>query len=325
MEGFKPVNPTITNWAIILSDTLIAVLCLAVSNVFMASGNAADGSTLYFATIACSCLVGSMWVKPLVDVPGTRFYRIMERTFHKVLLTGLLAMSALFFCTEAPILRTLTATFLLVFFAVLLLVRVAEHTYFKRCFARAVAREGAVEAMPRGLYYVWNRMVKRIFDILLSLIFLLTIYPPVYIAVFVYSKFTQRGAVYSTKRLTGLNGKEFSCIIFRALGPDTFLNTFPRLFSVLTGDMSIVGTRCYPPAGSEPDEEPTGEEGKPFIGKPGLTGWATLEGFRDREEEKMLDNWYAGNWSFGLDVFIILKGLCRPVFKKKGTNNNTTI
>lgn len=317
MEGHKFVDPTISNWTIILFDTIIAVLCLAVSNAIVPSDVSINGSTsLYVTVISASYIVSSLWVKPLVNLPGTRFYRIMERTFLKVLLTGLLTMACLFFIKDAILLRTLTATFLLVFFIVLLLTRIAEHTYFKRHFIKVYADQAESVEVSRGLYYMGNRMVKRLFDILLSITLLLTIFPLIYLATFVYSKIRYRGAVLSAYRLTAQGNKEFTCQRFKALSSGNPLNALPRLFCVLAGSMSIVGTKPYLPVDTEESKDMTNVESHTFIVKPGLTGWAILEGFRNKEEETMLDNWYARNWSLGLDVFIILKGLGTSLFKR---------
>lgn len=317
MEGHKFVNPIITNWAIIFFDTIIAVMCLAVSNAIVKPGiPAGDSTSLYFGTIVFCYIVSSIWIKPLVNLPETRFYRIMERTFHKVLLTGLLTTACLFFNKDAVILRALTATFLLVFFIVLLFTRMAEHAYFKRHFSTISPNETSAMEIPGGLYHAGNRIAKRIFDILLSILLLLTIYPVAYIVIFIYSKIKHHGAVYSTLRLTGLNGIEFTCIKFSALGEDNIINSLPQLFCVLTGSMSIVGTKAYLSSDVKQDEESINENNHSYMGKPGLTGWTTSEGFQSHEEEKALDKWYIKNWSLGLDIFIILKGLCTLLFKR---------
>ena len=317
MEGHKFVNPTITNWAIILLDAVVAAACLAISNAIAGPDTATGSSTsLYLITIVSCYIISSVWVKPLVSFPGTRFYRIMERTFQKVLLTGLLTTACLFFNEEAVILRMLTGIFLLVFFFALLLTRMAEHAWFKHRFSTAGDEPEAMMEMPRGLYNMGNRIVKRCLDILLSLTFLLTLYPVVYLILFAYSKVKQRGAVYASLRLCDRSGREFTCVRFRALRATNALNALPLFFCVLTGSMSIMGTRPCRPTDILPDDAAVDNDGDTYIGKPGLTGWATLEGFRDAEEERRLDSWYIGNWSFGLDVFIILKGLWNLLFKR---------
>lgn len=317
MERQKFVDPTIVNWAIILFDAILAALSLAVANTMVPSADAAAGSCmgLYLATVVCSHLIGSVWLKPLVNVPGTRFYQIMERTFNRVLLTGMLATACLFFCRQAELLRALLGTFLPVFFVVLLLTRMAEHAWFKRRF-HVASDETEDMQMPNGLHDAGNRLMKRCFDLLLSLVVLLTLYPVAYLFVFIYSKIKQRGAVLSAQRLSSLNGREFTCIKFRAQGDGNILNTLPRFFCVLTGSMSIVGTRPYPAADVLSDEAEDAGEASGFIGKPGLTGWAALEGYESRKEEVELDNRYVDNWSFGQDVFIILRGLWNLLFKR---------
>jgi sugar transferase EpsL len=84
----------------------------------------------------------------------------------------------------------------------------------------------------------------------------------------------------------------------------TSLDELPEIWNVLRGDMSLVGPR---PLLSEYLEEYTPEERRRHDVRPGVTGWAAVNGrnelqFRDRLR---LDVWYVDHWSLGLDVRIL--------------------
>ena len=94
----------------------------------------------------------------------------------------------------------------------------------------------------------------------------------------------------------------------------TSLDELPQLFNVVAGSMSLVGPRPHPGA--------LNEQFRPRIQgymlrhkvKPGITGWAQVNGFRgitDTEEKMVLriehDLWYIQNWSLWLDLKILLQ------------------
>ena len=62
-----------------------------------------------------------------------------------------------------------------------------------------------------------NRVLKRVFDIVLSGIFLVTIFPVVYLIVGSIIKLTSPGPIFFTQMRTGLNGREFKCYKFRSM------------------------------------------------------------------------------------------------------------
>jgi lipopolysaccharide/colanic/teichoic acid biosynthesis glycosyltransferase len=84
----------------------------------------------------------------------------------------------------------------------------------------------------------------------------------------------------------------------------TSLDELPELWNVLRGDMSLVGPR---PLLMEYLKEYTAEERRRLDMRPGMTGWAVVNGrhalrFRERLE---LDVWYVDHWSLFLDVKIL--------------------
>ena len=98
----------------------------------------------------------------------------------------------------------------------------------------------------------------------------------------------------------------------------TSIDEFPNFWSILKGDMSLVGTR--PPTMDEYQKYELHHKSR-LATKPGLTGMWQVSGrsdFTDFEEVVKLDNKYIENWSFGLDIRIILKTII-VVLEKKGS------
>jgi sugar transferase EpsL len=97
---------------------------------------------------------------------------------------------------------------------------------------------------------------------------------------------------------------------FRLTRLGTFLRRFsldelPQLWNVLTGDMSLVGPR---PLLTEYLQYYTPEQARRHDVKPGVTGWAQVNGRNEVSWERKfaLDVWYVDHWSFWLDVRILV-------------------
>ena len=86
------------------------------------------------------------------------------------------------------------------------------------------------------------------------------------------------------------------------------IDELPELFNVLRGEMSLVGPR---PLLMEYLEKYTAKENRRHDVKPGITGWAQVNGRQDLKfsERLALDVWYADNWSLALDLRILLMTL----------------
>ena len=93
------------------------------------------------------------------------------------------------------------------------------------------------------------------------------------------------------------------------------LDELPGLWNVLKGEMSIVGPRPLPP---QYKERYTKEQDRRHEVKPGITGWAQINGRNSIswEEKFILDVWYVDNRSFLLDLKILFKTINRVVLKK---------
>ena len=97
------------------------------------------------------------------------------------------------------------------------------------------------------------------------------------------------------------------------------LDELPQFWNVLKGDMSLVGPRpllmCYL-------DRYTAQQARRHEVKPGITGWAQINGRNalSWEEKFALDTWYVDNWSFKVDVLILLRTLIQVV-KREGISN----
>lgn len=178
-----------------------------------------------------------------------------------------------------------------------------------------------------------QRLVKRIFDIVFSVV-VLVITSPFMILPAIAIKLYDKGPVfYKQKRLT-LNGKEFFVYKFRSMivdaekfsGPTlaedddpritpvgkflrkTRLDELPQLINILNGDMSVVGPRPERPELTEKYKEEMPEFGFRLKVKAGLTGYAQVTGVYDTSpyDKLKMDLMYIENYSFILDLQIIL-------------------
>jgi undecaprenyl-phosphate galactose phosphotransferase/putative colanic acid biosynthesis UDP-glucose lipid carrier transferase len=94
----------------------------------------------------------------------------------------------------------------------------------------------------------------------------------------------------------------------------TSIDELPQLFNVLSGEMSLIGPRPHAIAHDSFYGNLLSEYAFRHHVKPGMTGWAQVNGCRGRtpQVEHMqsrldLDLWYIRNWSLGLDLWILLK------------------
>ncbi len=179
---------------------------------------------------------------------------------------------------------------------------------------------------------------KRFFDIVLSLIAFVILSPIMLLTALVVF-FDLGSPILFRQTRAGLNGKPFAVLKFRTMldasGADgkplpdekrltptgralreSSLDELPQLFNVLVGDMSLVGPRPLPMA-YLPRYSP--RQSRRHEVKPGITGWAQVNGRNDLswEEKFDLDVWYVDNWSLALDVRILFMTVGKA-FKRDG-------
>jgi putative colanic acid biosynthesis UDP-glucose lipid carrier transferase len=187
------------------------------------------------------------------------------------------------------------------------------------------------------LQSAFNRAIKRSFDMVFSFFVLITVYPLLYIVLGVLIKITSPGPVLFKQKRTGLYGQDFECYKFRTMKVNsdadtlqaakddprktklgdflrkTNLDEFPQFLNVLKGDMSVVGPRPHMLKHTEQYSALIDKYMIRHLVKPGVTGWAQVTGYRGETKtlEQMegrvkRDVWYIENWSFVLDLKIIV-------------------
>ena len=184
--------------------------------------------------------------------------------------------------------------------------------------------------------------MKRLFDIIFSLLFLL-IFSPLLIIIALSLKVIYGSPIIFKQQRPGLNGRPFLFYKFRTMRnlkdsigcllPDEdrlssfgkFLRKFsldelPSLWNVLKGDMSLVGPR---PLLMEYLDRYSSEQARRHEVKPGITGWAQVNGRNaiTWEEKFKLDVWYVDNQSFWLDIKILFMTVWK-VLKGEGISHN---
>jgi len=187
---------------------------------------------------------------------------------------------------------------------------------------------------------MYKLFFKRIIDFLVALVGLI-ILSPLFVIVFALLSFANRGNTFFFQKRPGLNERIFTIIKFKtmtdekdkegSLLPDnvrlttignfvrkTSLDELPQLINVIIGDMSLIGPR---PLLVEYLELYSSEQKKRHLVRPGITGWAQINGRNliSWEEKFKYDIWYVENLSFWLDVKIVLKTI-KKVFKSEGIN-----
>lgn len=181
-----------------------------------------------------------------------------------------------------------------------------------------------------------NRLWKRVLDIFISGISLITVFPIAYLFAAIIIKIQSPGPVFFKQKRNGLDGKEFICYKFRSMHVNidadrlqaskddprkfkfgnfmraTNIDEFPQLINVLLGNMSLVGPRPHMLLHTEEYSHLINRYMVRHYVKPGITGWAQVQGFRGETKtlEQMgnrikADIWYVENWSILLDIRII--------------------
>lgn len=183
-------------------------------------------------------------------------------------------------------------------------------------------------------------MLKRLFDIMVSLVFVCTLFPFLYIIIGMAIKVTSQGPVLFRQRRHGRDGRIFTLLKFRTMKPNdeadtlqaagndrrltsigyflrkTSLDELPQFINVLKGDMSIVGPRPHMLYHTEVYSALIpGYMGRLSV-RPGITGVAQILGYRgetpaieDMARRIRLDLWYIDHRSFRLDLYIFIRTL----------------
>ncbi len=163
--------------------------------------------------------------------------------------------------------------------------------------------------------------MKRLIDFVFSALLLIVLFPIVLLVAFLVFIFLGRPIFFRQTR-PGLNSVPFELVKFRTMsdvgGPDqvrigkfgnflrkSSLDELPELLNIVRGEMSFVGPR---PLLMEYLPLYTDEQSRRHNVRPGLTGWAQVNGRNTLgwEEKFALDVWYVDNRSILLDLKIVL-------------------
>ncbi len=193
------------------------------------------------------------------------------------------------------------------------------------------------------------RFFKRTFDIFVSFLGLIILSPILAITA-IAIKIDSKGPVIFKQKRLGKSGKEFNIFKFRSMcvGAEktgsgvysgkgdarvtkvgrfiraTSIDELPQLVNILKGDMSIIGPRPPLTYHPWPLDDYSEEQLHMFDVRPGVTGWAQINGRKDVEWNKRieLNVWYTRNISFVLDFKIFFISIFKVL--KNADNENTT-
>jgi exopolysaccharide biosynthesis polyprenyl glycosylphosphotransferase len=198
---------------------------------------------------------------------------------------------------------------------------------------------------PEPLENPFNRILKRFFDILFSLLVLLLILPPLAVVVWLVHRLQSRGPLFFRQVRAGIQNREFVIWKFRTMHPAQppgdagtgrifpggrvlrrySLDEIPQFINVLRGEMSIVGPRPHLVEHNVQFAQVMSAFHIRAFVKPGITGLAQVRGFRGeartvdavshRLESDML---YIENWSPLLDLVVMLRTAWHILFPPDG-------
>ncbi|MBP3232632.1 MAG: undecaprenyl-phosphate galactose phosphotransferase WbaP [Anaerovibrio sp.] len=214
--------------------------------------------------------------------------------------------------------------------------------HIQTLFSQQIALIKSYNDMSR----LWNKFIKRAFDLVAVLISMPLILP-VLVTLGIIVKMDSKGSVFYNAERMGEGGGSFTCYKFRSMytdgderlkqylaeNPDAAqewkkyaklrgydprvtkcgrwmrrfsLDELPQLINVLEGTMSLVGPRPYLPR----EKADIGENLDTIVlSKPGITGFWQVNGRNDVSfaSRVAMDVWYVNNWSFPRDIMFLLK------------------
>ncbi|MFH6999931.1 undecaprenyl-phosphate glucose phosphotransferase [Flavobacterium sp. FlaQc-57] len=190
-----------------------------------------------------------------------------------------------------------------------------------------------------------NRLAKKIFDIGFSAAVIVLIFPWLFPIIMLIIKIESPGPIFFKQERSGRDNRSFMCFKFRSMYINglahkkqaekgdsrvtkfgafirkTSIDELPQFFNVFLGDMSVVGPRPHMINLAKEYSDLISNYLVRQYAKPGITGWAQVNGFRgetkeliDMENRVEYDIWYIENWSLLLDVKIVIKTIIN-IFK----------
>lgn len=199
--------------------------------------------------------------------------------------------------------------------------------------------------------FAMYKKFKRIMDIIFSSLFLLLgAIPLLFVALLV--KIDSKGPVLFEQERLGVDGKVFKIYKFRSMVVNaekqgsgvysgkndtrvtrigkilraTSIDELPQLINILKGEMSFIGPRPALTYHPWPYQQYTEEQKKMFNVRPGVTGWAQVNGRKEVEWPKRIEMniWYVENESFLLDLKIFFKTIIKVLTNADNVNSTET-
>ena len=198
---------------------------------------------------------------------------------------------------------------------------------------------------------MYRQFGKRALDVVISLVGIVVLAVPMAIVAVLIKLDSPGPAIFKQERI-GRNGKTYWMYKFRTMkvgaehtgsgvysgkGDDrvtrlgrllraSSVDELPQFFNVLNGDMSLIGFRSPLTYHPWPWEEYTEEQKKMFVVRPGITGWAQVNGRRTVEWNRRIEMnvWYAENVSFALDVKIFFMTIFKVLRNQDNLNTEAT-
>lgn len=202
-----------------------------------------------------------------------------------------------------------------------------------------------------------GRIMKRLFDLLFSSFVIVFVFSWLFPIIALLIKVNSKGPIFFIQQRTGRNNATFRIIKFRSMRlndmanhyqatshderitlfgkilRDTFLDELPQFFNVFLGQMSVVGPRPHMLRHTCHFSKLIRYYKFRHIVKPGITGWAQLNGYRGGTEEieKMekrieYDREYIENWNFWKDIQIVWNSVFNlNGYKRKLANGSTML
>lgn len=199
---------------------------------------------------------------------------------------------------------------------------------------------------------MYKHFFKRLFDILVSFLGLI-VCSPILIIVAIAVKVDSKGPVLFKQKRIGKNGRVFNIYKFRSMcvGAEntgsgvysgkgdarvtrvgkflraTSLDELPQFLNLLKGDMSLIGPRPPLTYHPWPYDKYTEEQKRMFNVRPGITGWAQVNGRKEVEWNKRieLNVWYVDHISFWLDIKIVFMTIFKVLKNSNNENTGATV
>jgi lipopolysaccharide/colanic/teichoic acid biosynthesis glycosyltransferase len=199
---------------------------------------------------------------------------------------------------------------------------------------------------------MYRHFLKRLFDILLSLL-VLVILSPVFLITAIAIKIDSKGPVLFKQERLGKGGRVFKIYKFRSMCVNaehtgsgvysgkgdarvtrvgriiraTSIDELPQAVNILKGDMSFIGPRPPLTYHPWPIEEYTDEQRKMFDVRPGITGWAQINGRKAVEwhDRIKLSVWYVEHLTMWLDIKIFFLTFFKVFTNADNENTGATV